>query len=475
MYRKDRKKGGGGIIAYFDFSLPSKELKVTKKYKTLEILAVEVRLGNNDVIFLGIHRPPKQSDHRPDPHYLERVEEELNDVCMWASLEKQTLILSGDLNLDRLKPESREGRILADLEEVHGLQCLITKPTRITPTSETLLDVILTNKPNLFRTSGSFNPEIRDHHLIYGILKQSSLQHRRKTITFRSVKNVDTDQLNDDLVNAPWIVGETFDAIEDQYDACKTIFESILDKHMPKKKMRVRQQDVPYMTEDWKMEIRNKRKYAQMFAQNRTPQNWELKRKWRNLATEERRRAIKAYWAQKSDELKRRPRDFYKTFKPFLIEKTKEETKIAIRIIERIVTNQKVVADELGDYFSTAANAIGGAQVTNLQFTRNDFEKHPSLESIRQGYQGPQFEFNDIGSGEVENELKMSKSNKATGWNGISPKILKLTVKGVAPSLTSLCNTVIRKGNWLNTWKIRNGPLFSRKEIKPKTGEITDL
>ncbi|KAL9964953.1 hypothetical protein ACROYT_G028670 [Oculina patagonica] len=362
MYRKDRKKGGGGMIAYFDSSLPSKELKVTKKYKTIETLAIEARLGKNEVIFLGIYRPPTQSDHQPDPHYLEQVEEELNDVCMWASLKKQISILTGDLNLDRLKPKSREGRILADLEEVHGMQCLITKPTRITLTSETLLDVILTNKPNLFRTSGSFNSEISDHHLIYGILKQSVLQHRRKTITFKSLKNVDVDQLNEDLASAPWIVGETFDAIEDQYDAWKTIFESVLDKHMPKKKMRVRQKDVPYMTEKWKMAIRNKRKYAQMFAQNRSLENWELKRKWRNLATKERRRAIKAYWAQKSEELRKKPRDFYKTFKPFLSDKTKEETKIAIRINDRIVTNQKVVADELGDYFSTAANAIGGCE-----------------------------------------------------------------------------------------------------------------
>ena len=178
---------------------------------------------------------------------------------MWVSLEKQTLILTGDLNLDRLKPESREGRILAEIEEVHGLRCLITKPTRITPTSETLLDhVILTSKPYLFRTSGSFNPGISDHHLIYGIFKQSASQHRRKTIAFRSLKNVDTDKLNDDSVNAAWIVRDTFDAIEDEYDAWKTIFGSILDRHMPKTKMRVRQQDLPYMTEDWKWQLGTK-------------------------------------------------------------------------------------------------------------------------------------------------------------------------------------------------------------------------
>ena len=69
-----------------------------------------------------------QSDHQRGPHYLERVEEELNDVCMRASLKKQMFIITGDLNQDRLNPESREEKILADL---------ITKPTRITSTSDT--------------------------------------------------------------------------------------------------------------------------------------------------------------------------------------------------------------------------------------------------------------------------------------------------------------------------------------------------
>ena len=41
------------------------------------------------------------------------------------------LFFTGDLNLD-----SREGKTLIHLEEVHGMQCLITKPTRITSTTD---------------------------------------------------------------------------------------------------------------------------------------------------------------------------------------------------------------------------------------------------------------------------------------------------------------------------------------------------
>ena len=215
-------------------------------------------------------------------------------------------------------------------------------------------------------------------------------QHKRKIISFRSLKNVDLDQLNKDLARAPWNVVEIYDSVDDQCDMWKSVFETVIDKHMPTKKMRVREKDIPYMTEDWKKAIKNKRKYAQLFARSRTPENWELKRKWRNLATKERRRAIKAYWASKSDELKQKPRDFYKTFQPSLSKKNKEDIKIAIKVDEKIVTNQSIVADELCTYFSTVANDIGGAQL------QQDFERHPSIDVIRQAYQDLQFNFNSV-------------------------------------------------------------------------------
>ena len=48
---------------------------------------------------------------------------------MSATMECQTIIITGDLNLDRLKPEEQ---LLLDLEKIYDLKCLITKPTRVT-------------------------------------------------------------------------------------------------------------------------------------------------------------------------------------------------------------------------------------------------------------------------------------------------------------------------------------------------------
>ena len=69
----------------------------------------------------------------------------------------------------------------------------------------------------------------------------------------------------------------------------------VVDAHAPLRKKRVREIDVPYMTLEWKNAIRRKRKYAQLYAKNKTTENYELKTMYRNLATKERRKAIKEF------------------------------------------------------------------------------------------------------------------------------------------------------------------------------------
>ena len=78
------------------------------------------------------------------------------------------------MNLDRLKPENKGGK-LRNLEKICELECLIKRATRITRSSQTLLDVILTNKADL---------------LVYGFLTEKVMRHAAKIIKFRSTKSL---------------------------------------------------------------------------------------------------------------------------------------------------------------------------------------------------------------------------------------------------------------------------------------------
>lgn len=81
-----------------------------------------------------------------------------------------------DLNLNRLNPESAEGKTLLNLETEQGLECLINSPTRVQMrgacVTRSLIYVILSNQPELFRNFGVYSPEISNHALIYGFMKE---------------------------------------------------------------------------------------------------------------------------------------------------------------------------------------------------------------------------------------------------------------------------------------------------------------
>ena len=58
------------------------------------------------------------------------------------------------------------------------MQNVIKEATRITPSTETLIDVIATNKPELVRTTGVLPLGITDHSLVYATLR---LKRKRPT------------------------------------------------------------------------------------------------------------------------------------------------------------------------------------------------------------------------------------------------------------------------------------------------------
>ena len=205
---------------------------------------MQSKFGGKDVIVMGIYRSPKAIGK----NYYEALEKELHKICSWISLQKQFFIIMGDLNLNKLRPGDKEGKILGDLEEVYGLECLIKEPTRIRENSSTLLDVILTNQPDFFREGGVYNPEISDHHMVYASLKERAVQHKTRILKVRSYKNFNEEKFKEDLKMAPWHVGESFESVDEHYEYWEALLNKIVDDHLPTRDIKVRAHNVPYMT-----------------------------------------------------------------------------------------------------------------------------------------------------------------------------------------------------------------------------------
>jgi hypothetical protein len=204
-------------------------------------------MGNAQIVVLGIYRPPRNTGE----NYFKTLEDELNQLLSWAASKCQTIVITGDLNLDRLRPNERGGRLLIYLEEIFNLKCLINEATRVTVKTQTLLDVILTNTPDLFGFASVTDLGLSDHKLVYSFLKKSpAKQHEAKVIKCRSTKHSNREELSWDLNDTNW--NETFSHdTNERYAKWKSKFMEVIDRHMPVKKMRGRKKDLPYMNAEW--------------------------------------------------------------------------------------------------------------------------------------------------------------------------------------------------------------------------------
>lgn len=229
--------------------------------------------------------------------------------------------------------------------------------TRVTPTSETLIDLILTNRTDLFDSTGVIDFGLSDHAMVYGFIKHKVKKYRYKIITFRSKKNFDEKEFKHNIQETITNMNlQNINSVDDQHNTWYIGMSKVMDSHMPLKKMRVRERDVPYITREWKEAIRKKRKFAKKHRKLKTEESFQQMKHWRNESTRLRRRAIKNYWREKATDLKDNPRSFYKTFLPFMNDKTKDKGDIILKTGNNMTQDQHQVANILVDYFSTIAD-----------------------------------------------------------------------------------------------------------------------
>ena len=174
VFRRDRNRYGGGSILYINENIPCKPLIDHPTFSNLELIAIEIHQNKRRWLFIGIYKPPtSQSDNE----FTNR----LSLIIDYYLPKHENLILSGDFNLPT------ENQHLDALIQAYNLNNLINKPTCFQSNKPTCIDLILTNKKNLFKLSNTFETGISDHQqLVSTILKSGSFRGIPKMKIYRS-------------------------------------------------------------------------------------------------------------------------------------------------------------------------------------------------------------------------------------------------------------------------------------------------
>ena len=125
----------------------------------MELLWVDIKLKHFKLLVGVIYRPPNESHE-----WWDTLQSNINYVVE-NNINSKILIL-GDLNSD---PNTVNGNILKEFCNFNNLIINIDKPTRITETSQTILDQKLTNFDNIIVNTEIYPPLKDCDHCSIGI------------------------------------------------------------------------------------------------------------------------------------------------------------------------------------------------------------------------------------------------------------------------------------------------------------------
>ena len=214
---------------------------------------------------------------------------------------------------------------------------LINKPTCFQSNKPTCIDLILTNKKNLFKLSNTFETGISDHHkLVSTILKSGSFKGTPKMKTYRSYKKFELENFNRILKD------KLENLTNHSYAEFEKVFLKELNKHAPLKKKTLRHNNNTFMTNELWKEIMLRPKFKNKFNKERNHINWCL-----SIL----RKTKKEYFNSLNIKQVSDNKLFWKSVKPFFSDKTSNSSKTTLVEENNIISDEEEIANIMTIYF----------------------------------------------------------------------------------------------------------------------------
>ena len=243
---KDRNCQGDGVCIYLRNTI-NYRLRVDPIAEGLEAVCVEIiKLNSKPFAMIACYRPPNSSVNHADDIFFQSF---VNLIATLDSEEKEIIIL-GDLNCDISAPiPSTYTKKLLALFEYYQLNQLINEPSRITESTRTTIDLILTNDPPKIVQSGVIQIGISDHNLIFTIRKFNICKSgAHKYITSRSFKHFNQNRHLNDLKLVDLNSLNQFSNVNLMWNEWSQLFLSVIDKHASIKRKRIKSAKFPWIT-----------------------------------------------------------------------------------------------------------------------------------------------------------------------------------------------------------------------------------
>ena len=236
---RHRNRHGGGVLLYVNELMKFEYIYVPESQ--VESVWISTRLKGDNVAIGIMYRPPSA-----DNDYFSAMLNQLDFIH--DKFDK--VILMGDLNFNYDFDVSLRNNPIHNIESLYEMEQLVTNPTRVTTTSSTLLDVILSNVSQYHVLTRVHELSVSDHYLVYTILKfkKPFLNHRE--VKFRNFKDFNAGAFMNDLRSSTSIANTNWSgsSLESKWFEFKECFFAVCNKHAPVQTRRLKNRNNPWIT-----------------------------------------------------------------------------------------------------------------------------------------------------------------------------------------------------------------------------------
>ena len=245
------------------------------------------------------------------------------------------------------------------------------------------------------------------------------------------------------LMNAPWDILNDIDDIDLALDTWVSLFMNVVEHHLPVRTKRVRKKACPWITKEV-VQLMNERDRLHRVAVNKNDSRaWSEYKVLRNRVTHMLKMCKANYYHRIIRENGHNHKKMWSCLKE-IIPNSGRVLPGNIKSGNDECTSPRVIANAFNQYFISSVEEI----TSNVPTYEPNVADREHMADTR-----ATFCLQPVSANFVINEISKMDSNKATGNDNISCRLLKLACPVVAKSLTSIINLSLKKGCVPRLWK----------------------
>ena len=454
-FRKDRMGGGVSLLIKESINYILRE-DLSVFNSNFESLFIEIAqdqglLSNKGIIIGVIYRPPGMN--------VDDFTSILSDILDKLKSENKLVYICGDFNINLLHSDIHAPTAtFIDVMYSASFFPFITKPTRITENTATLIDNIFCNDiQNYVHINGILRNDITDHYPVFSINKGNTLSSHSKYFQTRPINQTNKTKFINKISSIDWTNVLESQEAKESFSAFYKIFSDLFNECFPLKTVKSGYHNrKPWLTHGLKQSIKHKNKLYVRYRKQPTSENCKHYKTYKTLLNRMLKLHERKHYENEFKVCRGNLKKSWNIIKQ-VINKSKQTSIQQKFFVNGQITNEK---KKIAEHFNNFFVNIGSTLSSKIPNVTTDPISYINCENINS------FHLREVSKQEVSNIIKSLK-NSGAGYDGIKASLLKETFNLYAQPLVHICKLSITQGYFPEELKIAKVvPIFKSGDPK---------